>query len=257
MDVKLRESIMLHKMEQCAESIKKELFAIEKYESVEKDILIVVRDQPEYIESCIKSIEQNTDNYNIYVWDNGSSEPTKSYLEDSSHTIRRSEDNLGFIRPNNQLASMGNSPYIILLNSDTVVKSGWDKAMIGWLQQNPDVAEVGYLGGILDKECKGGKFDFGSGVDYICGWGLCVSRKTYDEFGLFDEEHLDFAYAEDADLSLRLREAGREIYALHLDYVIHFENKTAKTVSQERDMKITFERNHEYMRLRWSEFLIH
>ena len=272
----LRKFTALHKMENCADSIKAELLCLSRYEDAEKDIIIVVHNQLDYIKNCIKSIEENTENYNIFIWDNSSDQETKDYLKSLRHMVVRNEENIGFIRPNNRLFELGVAPYVILLNSDTEVKPNWDKALISWLQQNENTAQTGYMGGLLDEELKGGIFDFGSNVDYICGWATCIRRNLLDgyfdrlsadknkffasEFDeepflkLFDEKNLEFAYAEDADLSLRIKEHGLEIYALHLDLVNHFENKTVKTVVDKVDLKRTFSKNHEYMRKRWSKF---
>jgi GT2 family glycosyltransferase len=82
-----------------------------------------------------------------------------------------------------------------------------------------------------------------------------MSRKVYDKYGLFDEENLLFAYGEDADLSLRLIEAKFKIRALHLGLVIHHGNATIKEVAKKRDCRPTFDANHDYLRLRWADYL--
>jgi len=45
---------------------------------------------------------------------------------------------------------------------------------------------------------------------------------TYEWFGLFDKQNLEFAECEDADLSLRLRAAGRGIHAQSRDLQVIF-----------------------------------
>ncbi|MHA1948266.1 MAG: glycosyltransferase family 2 protein [Candidatus Thorarchaeota archaeon] len=243
------------------DDIKKELEIASKADPASKDILIVVKDQKDYLENCLESIlEHTSDSYHIYIWDNGSSKETTDYIWGmtegySDITCTSSPNNVGFIYPNNRLAETGKGDYIILLNSDTVVRPMWDKAMVGWLQANPDCAEVGYLGGWLDSNGRGHRFGFGDDVDYLCGWGICISRKTYDEFGLFDENNLIFAYAEDSDLSLRLRDAGKKIYGLRSDLVVHYENKTINEVQKEMDIEEPFMHNHEYIKQKWEKYL--
>jgi len=241
-------------------NVMRELMASNLSRPATKDILIVVRDQKEWLEKCINSIVKYTKDFNIYIWDNASQDETANYILDlgnspSVNTVR-SEENLGFIVANNRLAELGNSEYIILLNSDTEVRDGWDKSMVGWLQENPKVKEVGFLGGWLDENGRGYRFGLGKDIDYICGWGLCVSRDTYKQYGLFDEENLEFAYGEDSDLSLRLRDAGHEIYALHVDLVVHYENKTINEVKKERDIHASFNKNHAYIKSKWEKYLI-
>ena len=68
-----------------SEMMKRELENAETWmetKSATKDIIIVVRDQLDYLKSCIESIENNTENYKLFIWDNASSEPTKKYLEE-------------------------------------------------------------------------------------------------------------------------------------------------------------------------------
>jgi O-antigen biosynthesis protein len=235
------------------EDLKKELIATHNYQPVHKDILIVVKDQLEYVKACIESIQSNTEDFTLYVWDNASQRPTADYLKSINAIYHRSEENLGFIIPNNRLAVMGKSPYLILLNSDTVVRQDWDKAMVAWMQFNSDVALVGYEGGYLNEEAQGCGEAFGYEVDYVAGWSMALSRNTFEEFGLFDEEHLKFAYGEDSDLCLRLKEAGRKVYALHLEFVEHFGNKTIRAISQGRESEFhtTFRVNHDYLKDRW------
>ncbi len=229
------------------------------------DILMVVKDQLEYVKQSIESIRANTQNYHLYVWDNGSKQPTRDYLlgvelemiEDGQYmTIWREETNHGFLRPNNRLAHMSDGDYIILLNSDTRVHKGWDKALIGFLEKNPEYAVSGFMGGLVDKEGKGVRVGCGEEIDFICGWCCCFHRSIYDKFGLFDEKNLRFAYCEDADFSFRLKEAGWKIYALHLDLAEHFGNKTAKAVKEEgADLATAFAHNHDYIKARWADYL--
>jgi GT2 family glycosyltransferase len=244
------------------DAVLKELTYANAVEDASKDILIVVRNQLPYLKMCLDSIIEHTKNYKIYIWDNGSNQEMQDYLEEMKVKLAgnlewcRSEQNMGFNEPNNVLATFGEGKYIILLNSDTKVHKGWSEAMLGYLQNNPNTKTVGYLGGLLDADAMGGRAAFGSKIDYVCGWCMCFERETYYGYGLFNKQ-LRFAYCEDADFSLRLLEAGHDIYALHLLLVHHFENKTINEVKDEGEVNVrqTFAMNHEYMRLRWADYL--
>jgi GT2 family glycosyltransferase len=241
------------------EAIMNELMTGSRYEPVMKDILIVVHNQVDYLQRCVESIFKHTQDFHLWIWDNGSDTDTQTYLSTlrDQVTVIRSETNQGFIVPNNRLAAMGHNPYIILLNSDTEVMQDWDKPLIAWLQQNPEVGATGYQGCILDERGKGGTIRFGYEIDYISGWCLCTPRTVYDEMGLFDEEHLEFAYCEDCDFSLRLKESGRRVYAFHMTQVAHFENKTITTIAKGKPQWLQdhFDHNHQYLRQRWGSFL--
>jgi GT2 family glycosyltransferase len=234
--------------------IRQELLTASAYEVAHKDILIVVHNQLVYLKNCVESIRQHTEDYKLYVWDNASNEETKDWLADQKDiTVLRSRENLGFIVPNNRMAAISQSPYLIFLNSDTLVYPGWEKAMIAFLQRG--FSQVGYMGGYLDHQGFGAAFGFGSKCDYISGWCFAIPRTIYQRFGLFDEENLDFAYCEDADLSLRLREAGLTIHALHLGLVYHYQNKTITEVAKVRDCSKSIAANHLYLQKRWKRFL--
>lgn len=225
-----------------------------------KDIIIIVHNQLYYVKKCIEAIYANTKDFTLYVWDNASDSETADYLnqlavEKDNFVLEHHNTNIGFIRPNNILAAKGTSPYLILLNSDTEVRKGWDMALIGWLEAKKDCAIVGYLGGLLEANGQGEMAWSGSLIDYVCGWCCCLSRAKYDQFGLFDEENLAFAYGEDADLSLRLVEAGYSVYALHLGWVIHYGNVTINEVVKIRNCKTSFDENHAYLKRRWAKYL--
>lgn len=246
------------------EQIRQELAVATNYSvnCPSKDILIVVRDQLDYFKACVESIQEHTNNYKLYIWDNASKDETKFYIErlllnhPDEVEIMRSEFNLGFIHPNNEMASWGKSEYIILLNSDTKVFEGWDAAMVGHLKEQSELGVVGYLGGLLGEDGMGVGSAYGYDIDYVMGWCLCVARSTYEQHGLFSKQ-LTFAYCEDADLSLRLREAGLFPYAIHAPLVHHYGNKTIKQVSEEKEMDVkkSFDLNHTYMRFRWGDYL--
>jgi GT2 family glycosyltransferase len=226
-----------------------------------KDILIVVHDQLDLTKKCIESIYENTQHFTLYLWDNNSMAPTREYLEDvarknSNVVLVQHPDNIGFIKPNIELLKKGSSTYVILLNSDTEVRKGWDTALIGWLKHHPKCKQVGYEGGVLEADGKGSnKVWSGADIDYVCGWCFCVERYTTKWYGFFDNYNLSFAYGEDSDYSLRLKNAGLDIYALHLKLVKHVGNATSKEVQKELDTSASFEQNHAYIRKRYADYL--
>jgi GT2 family glycosyltransferase len=244
--------------EQVTSHVQAENLALSRYREASKDILIVVRDQLDYLRQCIDSVQQFTRNFHLYIWDNGSGAATQAYLRDlklahqGAVDVVRVESNRGCVEPNNQLAALGSGEYLILLNSDTKMSEGWDQAMIGWLQAHPECASVGYMGVVLDEEGEYRTAGFGDGIDFVAGWCACISRATYQEFGLFDP-HFQFSHWEDADLGLRLQAAGKSTYALHLGLVHHYWHKTTQALPAEE--KIRLDRyavdNFNYFRQKW------
>lgn len=251
------------------DKVKEELKLGQKCKDVWKDIVIVVRDQLDYFRECIESIQANSTNYHLYIWDNASQQPTIDYIDklffnynlkkpdNWNITHIRSDANVGFIKPNNELVALGDSPYVVLLNSDTKVFENWDNTLIAFLQQNQDVAQVGYWGGYLDSTGRGFGGSNGYDIDYVSGWCSCFSRNTYEKYGLFSE-NFKFAYCEDSDFSLRLKENGEKIYALYAPLVHHHQNKTVKQVEKEGqlDLRATFDHNHALFKERWKKYLL-
>jgi len=241
------------------DGVKHELLCEEQCVDIGKDILIVVRNQLDHLQACLDSIYRTTACFHLYIWDNDSDEDVKQYLREQAQKwevdVYFHDCNDGFIKPNNRLLEMGSSPYVILLNSDTIVYSGWDRAMIGYLQQHRDVKEVGYLGGRADESGRCAAPVIGGGADYVMGWCACMPRALFENHMLFDEENLKFAYGEDSDLSFRIREAGYNIHALHVQHVEHVGNATVREVWTERDLSETYLANLEYLRGRWGELL--
>lgn len=243
------------------EQIRKEIIWSTAADSYEKDILIVVHNQLEYIKKCINSILLNTNNFNIYLWDNASDKETKEYLnfisKKTNIKLFSSESNLGFIIPNNTMIKECKSDWIILLNSDTEVFKNWDSVLIGVLANNPEILQSGFCGGILDKNgrCVGIKSGFD--IDYVCGYCFCVNKKTYEQFGLFDDKNLDFAYCEDSDFSLRLRDNNKKIYACCAnEFVRHYGSKTSLELLKNSNLlNEIISKNQSYISGRWSNLL--
>jgi GT2 family glycosyltransferase len=229
---------------------------INSYQDVEKDIIIIVKDGYEYIKNCIDSIKLNTDKYHLYIWDNNSQPQTRDYLQDlvsDNIHIYRSNANLGFIVPNNKLVELSFSPYVILLNSDTVVMPMWSRGLTSVLQLMPKIGAVGYGGGVVNEDCIGVQAAYGTEIDFVQGYCLALRRDTYEKFGLFDDTNLRFAYGEDSDFCFRLKEAGMICYAISLELLWHKGGATSANVMEE--VRPAFNANHNYLKKRWKKYL--
>lgn len=244
------------------EQIRKEMKWSISGEDCEKDILIVIHDQLKYIQKCVDSIFENTSKFNLYLWNNGSDESTTAYLQsvvDSNKNCKlfNYPCNVGFILPNNIMIKECTSEWIFLVNSDVEVFRNWDSVLIGVLKNNPDVAQTGFSGGYFNKN--GNVVSYGSGfdIDYICGYCFCINKQIYKKFGLFDDVNLEFAYCEDSDFSMRLKEAGKKIYACHsTELVRHHGNKTTFDVlKKENKLLECANKNQKYLLNKWAKFI--
>lgn len=250
------------------------------------DIAIVTHNGGEMLVDCISSIHENASVFTrIWLFDNGSTDPKTLHAFDyclhrppgrpGIDKYLRSETNEGFIVPNNRIEEDSDFEFLCLLNDDTEVHEGWELPLLGTLLGEPNVGAVGYSGGVLDPlTCVGAMSGaVGDLVDYVEGWCLMLSpegRRVARETGggtLFDETNLSFAYGEDSDLCLRLREAGMGVVALPQgeqyglpQFVEHKRGQTTGRVLADGGetaarLKAAFDANHKYLRGRWGGYL--
>ena len=165
-------------------------------------------------------------------------------------TLLRNETNLGFLGSCNAGAARARGEYLVLLNNDTLTKSGWldalrdvftlreDAGLVGAKLIYPDGA-LQEAGGIVWRD--GSAWNVGRGddaskpeynylrdVDYCSGACLMISRNLWVALGGFDLRYAP-AYYEDTDLAFRVREAGKRVYYQPEAVIVHFEGRSAGT----------------------------
>jgi GT2 family glycosyltransferase len=160
----------------------------------------------------------------------------------------RNEENLGFVLSCNRGAAIAKGDYLIFLNNDTQVQSGWLDALIWTFEHQPNAGLVGSrliypdgrqqeAGGIVFKD--GSAWNYGHlddpyrpeysylrEPDYVSGAALAIPRNLFLKVGGFNPNYAP-GYYEDTDLAFRLREAGYHIYYQPCSRVLHFEGVSA------------------------------
>ena len=156
--------------------------------------------------------------------------------------------NEGFIAPNVKALGMTNTPFFLMLNDDTQIPSYGLARMLAAFD-NPKVALVGGSDGCteLDSDYQGRS---GPGLEYAEGTCLMGRTEILRKYGLFDP-NIKFAYCEDSDLSLRMRELGYLINRVPLD-LQHVRCATSRFVPEHRQHFIN---NHAYCRMKWGAYL--
>lgn len=194
----------------------------------------------------------------ICVADNASSDNSCEVIEREFPEVRliRLSENYGFAEGYNRALQQIDAEYVVLLNSDVEVTSGWLEPMTDYLDKHPQVAVcqpkllsfqekscfeyAGAAGGFIDKYgypfCRGrifdviesdhGQYDDIIPVFWATGAALLIRLQVYREVGGLDGRF--FAHMEEIDLCWRLRSRGYGIVCLPFSKVYHVGGATLK-----------------------------
>ncbi|WP_379135432.1 glycosyltransferase family 2 protein [Paenibacillus sp. sgz500958] len=224
---------------------------------------------------CLRSVyaSETKYSYEIILIDNNSRDHSVETIrtEFPDITLIANQENTGFARANNQGMAAAQGRYILLLNSDTVVRTDTLETMISLMDRRPDLGASGCKlilpDGSLDKACRRGfptpsaSFYYAFGfsamfpdrprfngyqlgyldpdaeypVDSLVGAFMLVRRETVAEVGGLDENF--FMYGEDLDWCYRIKEAGWGIYYYPRTSIVHLKGGSARR----RPFKIVYE----------------
>ena len=202
-------------------------------------IVILNFNGQKHLETYLPSVIKHTENADIWVADNASTDQSIDYLKTAYPTVKiiQLPKNFGFAEGYNQaLKQLSHYTYFVLLNSDVEVTNNWLPPLIERLQSADHIAVcqpkvraylqkehfeyAGAAGGFLDilayPYCRGRIFDslekdtgqYDSPSEIAWATGACMAIKT-DAFlknGGFDGRF--FAHMEEIDLCWRLRNLG-------------------------------------------------
>ncbi len=207
-------------------------------------IVIVTYNRLEQTIRCVDSILAHTpERHELLFVDNASTDGTVDYLRArfGRDAVLANDSNEGFVRAANRGIAAARGRYLLLLNNDTIVTSGWLSALQAAAQRSRDVGIVG--GKILGPDGRvqvagayiafdGSARMIGEGLSpddpslsrerevcYVGGHCMLIKREVVEAIGPLDESY-GFGYHEDTDYCYRAREAGfRVVYTP--DCVVH------------------------------------
>lgn len=190
-------------------------------------IAICVYNKYNFTKACINDLSKLTNDHEIIIVDNGSTDETSQKLENSNEIkYIKNKVNGGFAKGSNLAFSHATSDKVLFLNNDIRVKenhSNWTQSLI---DNCVDDILCGPTMGLLDDN-----LNFVTeanrqlpGKSYLSGWCIAGNRNTWGKLDLgnnqiFSEEF--FCYFEDTDLSFRAKKLNIKLLVLQVP-VIHF-----------------------------------
>ncbi len=194
-------------------------------------IIILTYNSSQVIKQCLESF--NTDNYQIFVIDNASSDDTISIVKKNFLSVKviKNDQNIGFGRANNIVLRQVKTKYTLILNPDTIITDNTIINCLEVLSNNPKIALASPV--IFNKQPENfinESIDKFSYTHFIVGGVLFMNMINLDKIGFFDEQF--FMFAEDSDLSDRSISLGYKNATINNCYAIHFGAKSSiKSIS--------------------------
>jgi GT2 family glycosyltransferase len=215
----------------------------------EVSILITAFNKLGYTFNCLQSVMASCSRYNgkyeVIVVDDGSTDRTRWLLSRiRGLNVVPTGENRGFVRSNILGAREARGRYVVLLNNDTIVTSGWLEHLIETFQTHSQVGAVGskliYPSGVLQEagsivwndgtgwnygrndDPNRSEYNYVREVDYCSAASLMASKSFVRPSGIFDEQY-NPGYYEDTDLCFYVRSRGAKVVYQPSSRVIHFE----------------------------------
>lgn len=184
-----------------------------------------------YLEDCLSFLHRSKGiQFDTIIVDNGSTDDSVNFIRYRFPWVRvvQLEENTGFSNAVNVGIKLAETPYVLLLNNDTVVEPDFVRELTNQMHRHPDyfsysakmlsMSNPQMIDGTGDfYSCLGWAYARGKGKDSsrytavtdvfsACGGAAIYRKAVFEEMGYFDELH--FAYLEDIDVGLRARIYG-------------------------------------------------
>jgi GT2 family glycosyltransferase len=218
------------------------------------DIVICVHNAYEDVQKCLNSVISRTSlPYRLVIVDDGSDEKTRAYLANFTETrgahLIRHETAKGYTVAANSGLQVCAGEFCVLLNSDTVVSTGWIDRLLNYMRRDPEVGIVGPLSNTaswqsipelsengdwaqnqlpegLDVEAMArivsdGAHRRGIPLGFINGFCLLLRKRMLEAIGLFDELNFGAGYGEENDLCVRARKGRWKLLIADDCFVFH------------------------------------
>lgn len=232
-------------------------------------IIIPVFNHLHFTKICIESLLATlTQDSEIIVIDNGSSDGTTEYLLGCSTNIRviTNRENLGCAVAWNQGVKASHAPWIAILNNDIILSMNWLDGLLAFARErNADIVSPGVREGEYNYEIVDYSRDYVQRMHSVARMGIAhgicfmVRRHVFDQIGLFDE-NFRIGLFEDTDFFRRARLAGFILGYTGRSFIHHFGSVTRNSIRKERTVRPYERENRTYFRRKyrltlWKRFL--
>ena len=227
------------------------------------DIIVCVHNALDDVQKCLESIITYTSKpYTLTIIDDGSDLPTRDYLRRFNTSNRkcnliRNEMALGYTKAANLGLRASQAPFLVLLNSDTIVTPGWLDRLYRAITRNPKNGVAGPLSNTaswqsIPKLSNNGDWatnELPEGISLtkfstllakytgciyppvplLNGFCLMIRKQVIDDIGYFDEVNFGRGYGEEDDFNMRATKAGWNIIISDDAYIYHTQSKSYTT----------------------------
>ena len=212
-------------------------------------IIIPVHNCLEYTKWCVDSIYENTENFEIILFDNGSNDGTLKWakekaLRKDNFVLIYNGVNVGFGSGVNQAFAWVTGDYVCVLNNDVIVTENWLSHLLDHLELYDIVGPCsnfvagrqlvipGTYDNVIELNSIAKKFyNNNKGEVELVRWiiGLCMVMRTdvFEAVGGFDEQ-FGLGNAEDIDFCLTATDMGFQCVIAKDVFIHHFGHATFK-----------------------------
>jgi len=204
-------------------------------------IIILSWNTKKILENCLQSLfnfKYDPYELEVIVVDNASTDSSPAMIKEKFKQVKliENQENLGFTKGNNQGMKKARGDYLLILNSDTLIKDKAPIKMARFLENNDQVGVVGckllnsdgtnqpsygpfpnllisfvmlfaehWLGGHLVRRSGEKTVE----ADWVMGAALMIRKEVIKKVGMFDEKL--FMYLEETEWCCRIKKAGYQV----------------------------------------------
>lgn len=208
------------------------------------DIVVPVYNSLNHVRPCLNSLSRNIpDNSKIIIVDDGSDEYVSKEIKKICDRFKvnveyvKNNENMGYLKSCNKGISLGNNPFVILTNSDTIVFRNTFEILKKTFEDYPNIGVINPVSTWANWT----RIPFPNGFNILqlnrfvqdvdtpelvvdlnnaSGFFLGIRRNLFEEIGLFDEV-FNPGYYEETDFCMKVLEKGYKVSVHKGLYVFH------------------------------------